>query len=52
MPTPNGMPNQLKVSVAFKMNSLDAQPIMSLDKFIEETGLSVVTVWRYRKKEC
>jgi hypothetical protein len=32
------------------MNSLDAEPMMSLDKFIEQTGLSPVTVWRYRKK--
>jgi predicted site-specific integrase-resolvase len=23
--------------------------MMSLDKFIEQTGLSAVTVWRYRK---
>jgi hypothetical protein len=32
------------------MNKLDAEPMMSLDKFIEQTGLSAVTVWRYRKK--
>jgi predicted site-specific integrase-resolvase len=32
------------------MNSLDTQPMMSLDKFIEQTGLSAVTLWRYRKK--
>jgi len=32
------------------MNSLDAEPMMSLDKIIEQTGLSVVTVWRYRRK--
>jgi len=32
------------------MNSLDAEPMMSVDKFIEQTGLSAVTVWRYRKK--
>jgi hypothetical protein len=32
------------------MNLLDTEPIMSLDKFIEQTGLSAVTVWRYRKK--
>lgn len=25
-------------------------PMLALDKFIEETGLSPVTVWRYRKK--
>ena len=31
------------------MNSLDAEPMMSLDKFTEQTGLSTVTVWRYRK---
>jgi hypothetical protein len=32
------------------MNPLDSEPMMSLDKFIEQTGLSAVTVWRYRKK--
>jgi hypothetical protein len=32
------------------MNLLDTEPIMSLDKFIEQTGLSAVTLWRYRKK--
>jgi hypothetical protein len=32
------------------MNPLDTQPMMSLDKFIEQTGLSAVTLWRYRKK--
>jgi hypothetical protein len=32
------------------MNALDAEPMMSLDKFVEQTGLSAVTVWRYRKK--
>jgi hypothetical protein len=32
------------------MNLLDTEPMMSLDKFIEETGLSAVTVWRYRRK--
>jgi hypothetical protein len=34
------------------MNSLDAEPMMSLNKFIEQTGLSAVTVWRHQKKEC
>jgi hypothetical protein len=32
------------------MNSLDAEPTMSLDKFIEQTGLSAGTVRRHRKK--
>jgi len=32
------------------MTSLGTEPIMSLDKFIEQTGLSAVTLWRYRKK--
>jgi hypothetical protein len=32
------------------MNPLDSEPMMSLDKFIEQIGLSAVTVWRYRKK--
>jgi hypothetical protein len=31
------------------MSSLDAEPMMSLDKFIEQTGLFAVTVWQYRK---
>ena len=31
------------------MNPLDAESMTSLDKFIEQTGLSAVTVWRYRK---
>lgn len=29
---------------------LDSEPPMSLDKFIEESGLSSATLWRYRKK--
>jgi hypothetical protein len=32
------------------MNLPDTEPMMSLDKFIEQTGLSAVTVWRYRRK--
>jgi predicted site-specific integrase-resolvase len=32
------------------MNPPDTEPMMSLDKFIEQTGLSAVTLWRYRKK--
>ena len=28
----------------------DRDPPLALDKFIEQTGLSAVTVWRYRKK--
>ena len=32
------------------MHSLNAEPMMSLDKFREQTGLSAVTVCRYRKK--
>jgi len=32
------------------MNLLGTEPMMSLDKFIEQTGLSAVTVWRYRRK--
>jgi hypothetical protein len=27
----------------------DCDPPMALDKFIEESGLSPVTVWRYRR---
>src|SRR5438128_9437534 len=30
------------------MNSLEAETMMSLDKFIDQTGLSAI--WRYRKK--
>lgn len=32
------------------MNPPDLEPIMSLDKFTEQTGLSSATVWRWRKK--
>jgi hypothetical protein len=31
--------------------SLDSEPPMALDKFIEQTGLSPVTIWRFRKKK-
>jgi hypothetical protein len=30
---------------------LDSEPPMALDKFIEQTGLSPVTIWRFRKKK-
>lgn len=30
--------------------SFDSEPPMSLDKFIEGTGLSTATIWRFRKK--
>lgn len=30
--------------------SWDSEPPMSLDKFIEESGLSSTTIWRFRKK--
>ena len=39
------------MTIKFGMTSLDAEPIMSLDKFIERTGLFAVTVWRYRKNQ-
>jgi peroxiredoxin len=29
---------------------VDSDPPMALDKFIEQTGLSSVTIWRFRKK--
>lgn len=29
---------------------LMSMPPMSLDKFMEDSGLSAVTLWRYRKK--
>jgi len=29
---------------------VDSDPPMSLDKFIDQTGLSPVTIWRFRKK--
>lgn len=32
------------------MNQSDSEPIMSLDEFMEQSGLSGVTLWRYRKK--
>jgi hypothetical protein len=28
---------------------IDSHPPIALDKFIEESGLSAVTVWRYRR---
>ena len=28
---------------------IDSEPPLALDKFIELTGLSAVTVWRYRR---
>lgn len=28
----------------------DAEPLLSLDKFTEQSGLSSVTVWRFRRK--
>lgn len=31
------------------MNPSDPEPMMSLDKFAEQTGLSPVTLWRWRK---
>jgi hypothetical protein len=30
---------------------VDSEPPMALDKFIEQTGLSPVTIWRFRKKK-
>jgi predicted DNA-binding transcriptional regulator AlpA len=33
------------------MNPPDPEPMVSLDEFIEQTGLSPTTVWRYRKKK-
>jgi hypothetical protein len=29
--------------------SIDSEPPLALDKFIEQSGLSAVTVWRYRR---
>lgn len=49
-PAFNGLVDELRVTIKRKMNSLDTQPMMSLDKFIEQTGLTAVTLWRYRKK--
>jgi predicted site-specific integrase-resolvase len=31
------------------MNQPDPEPMMSLDKFTEQTGLSTATMWRWRK---
>ena len=28
---------------------IDSEPPIALDKFLEESGLSAVTVWRYRR---
>jgi len=32
------------------MKDIESLPPMSLDKFMQETGFSPVTIWRYRKK--
>jgi hypothetical protein len=32
------------------MNPPDPEPMMSLDKFMEQTGVSPTTAWRWRKK--
>jgi len=29
--------------------SIDSEPPIALDKFIEQSGLSAVTLWRYRR---
>jgi hypothetical protein len=29
--------------------AVDSEPPIALDKFVQESGLSVVTVWRYRR---
>lgn len=29
--------------------AIDSEPPIALDKFVQESGLSVVTVWRYRR---
>jgi hypothetical protein len=29
--------------------AIDSEPPIALDKFIEQSGLSAVTVWRYRR---
>src|SRR5207249_8344482 len=44
------LPDGFRTHIKLRMNPLDSEPMMSLDKFIEQTGLSAVTVWRYRKK--
>ena len=44
------LPDELRITIKPRMNPLDTEPMMSLDKFIEQTGLSAVTLWRYRKK--
>jgi len=32
------------------MTPPDSEPMMSLDKFMEQSGFSPATLWRYRKK--
>lgn len=29
--------------------TIDSEPPLALDKFLEQSGLSAVTVWRYRR---
>ena len=41
----NGMNNNAKGEQA----AIDSDPPIALDKFIEQSGLSPVTVWRYRR---
>lgn len=40
----------MKDSPKTKDTATASLPMLALDKFIEETGLSPVTVWRFRKK--
>jgi hypothetical protein len=32
-----------------KIPAIDSEPPIALDKFIQQSGLSAVTVWRYRR---
>jgi hypothetical protein len=46
--------NENNNSVSFRAEAggsaaIDAEPPIALDKFIEQSGLSTVTVWRYRR---
>jgi hypothetical protein len=42
--------NSRRRSYPAGMNPPDPEPMMSLDKFMEQSGLSLTTLWRWRKK--
>jgi len=49
-PGPQSWPQFVLKIYPARMNPPDPEPMMSLDKFIEQTGLSPTTLWRWRKR--